>query len=323
MLLELVHETDITYDDTISESVTELRVTPRQERDQLRLSFELQIGPPANVSRYFDWLGNTVHCFSVTPRHERIKIVATSVVETDRPPLDPAGRADRHAAGADPGRFVGDPAVYDYAQFGGPVVDSPQLRALVAEVAPRDGEPLGEIAERAMELIDTRFTYQKGATTFASPITDLLTGGRGVCQDFTHLMIGMSRAMGVPARYVSGLVHPIDPDFRGASETHAWVEMLFPAAGWVGFDPTNRVPIGEHFVKVAVGRDFRDVPPNKGVYRGTGKEKIEVSVTSRALEGVPPELNAERVNPLPIPTTPGGRGYTRGADSGQQQQQQQ
>ena len=322
MLLELVHETDITYDDTISESVTELRVTPRQERDQLRLSFELQIGPPASVSRYFDWLGNTVHCFSVTPRHERIRIVATSVVETDRPAVDARADADRYAADPPAGAFDGDPAVYDYAQFGGPVVDSPHLRALVADVAPRDGEPLAAIAERMMELIDTRFTYQKGATTFASPITDLLTGGRGVCQDFTHLMIGMSRAIGIPARYVSGLVHPIDPDFRGASETHAWVEILFPTAGWVGFDPTNRVPIGEPFVKVAVGRDFRDVPPNKGVYRGSGREKIKVSVNSRELEAVPPELSPERVNPISIPTAPGGRAYSR-ADSGQQQQQQQ
>ena len=321
MLLELVHETDITYDDTISESVTELRVTPRQDRDQLRLAFELQIGPPASVSRYIDWLGNTVHCFSVTPRHERIKIVATSVVETDRKLLDPRNEDDRYPANIAVGAG-GDPAGYDYAQFGGPVVDSPQLRALVAEIAPRDGEPLGEIVERVLQMIDTRFVYQKGATTFASPITDLLVGGRGVCQDFTHLMIGMSRAMGVPARYVSGLVHPIDPDFRGASETHAWVELLFPAAGWVGFDPTNRVPIGEHFVKVAVGRDFRDVPPNKGVYRGSGKEKIKVSVNSRELEAVPPELSPERVNPIPIPTAPGGRAFSR-ADSGQQQQQQQ
>ena len=230
MLLELTHETDLDYDDVITESVMELRVTPRQEQDQLRLSFELAIGPAASVSSYFDWMGNTVHTFNVAPRHDRIRIVAKSVVETDRPGTDPRHLPDAYPVSVE---VSADPALYDFLRFGGPVVDASALRDLVAEIAPTDGEPLGEVIERVMEKIHTDFLYEAGVTTSASPITDILQHRKGVCQDFTHLMIGLARAMGVPARYVSGLVHPEDADFRGASETHAWVELLFPSTGWV------------------------------------------------------------------------------------------
>jgi transglutaminase-like putative cysteine protease len=118
----------------------------------------------------------------------------------------------------------------------------------------------------------------------------------------------MARALGIPARYVSGLIHPGNEAFRGFTQTHAWCELLFPSAGWVGFDPTNNCIVGSNFVKVAVGRDYRDVPPNKGRWQGTGpvKETIDVTVNSTELETMPPELAAEKVLSLGIPTYPTG-----------------
>src|SRR5215213_7609777 len=259
MLLRLTHTTDLVYSDLISESAMELRMAPRQEDDQHRLSFTLAIGPTAPATSYFDWLGNTVHAFTINPFHKQVRIVATSVVETNRPYLNVGRLSDRWPVC--PGDC--DYTVYDFLQFGGPVVDSPLLRQLAGELKAKDGMPLGELAKRMVRLINERFTYQKGITSATSPITDLLEKGSGVCQDFTHLMIGLSRAMGVPARYVSGMLHPdAGPEdeaatngngsrqYRGFTQTHAWAELLFPSTGWIGFDPANNCAVGENFVKV-------------------------------------------------------------------------
>ena len=296
MLLQLTHTTDLSYTDLISESVMELRMCPLQESDQHRLSFALAIGPRTAVTSYFDWLGNTVHAFTVNRFHRNIRIVATSVVETQRFRLDAADLIDTYPLAEDAYGYD----TYDFLHFSGPIVDSPLLRKLADEIHPRPGEPLGEVANRMLELINTRFEYRRGVTTAASPITHMLEHAGGVCQDFTHLMIGLARALRIPARYVSGLVHPDQGRYRGFSETHAWCELLFPTFGWVGFDPTNHCTVSQNFVKVAVGRDYRDVPPNKGVYRGKAIESIAVSVASEELEDMPQALAAERLEALPV-----------------------
>jgi transglutaminase-like putative cysteine protease len=303
MLLKITHTTDLTYSDLISESVMELRMAPRQEQDQHRLSFNLAIGPTTQVTSYFDWLANTVHTFTIGPFHRQIRIVATSVVETDRQRKPVEKFIDTW-----PFPLGDDYTLYDYVHFSGPITDSPKLLELVNVLQPTPGTSLGELALRILHLIAERFEYRKGITTAASPISDVLEKGQGVCQDFTHLMIGMARALGIPARYVSGLIHPGNEAFRGFTQTHAWCELLFPSAGWVGFDPTNNCIVGSNFVKVAVGRDYRDVPPNKGRWQGAGpvKESIDVTVSSQELEFMPPELAAEKVLSLGVPTYPTG-----------------
>jgi transglutaminase-like putative cysteine protease len=211
------------------------------------------------------------------------------------------------------------------------------LRSLVEEIRPKSGTTLGDLTERMLDLINQRFTYRKGITNAASPITDVLQHGSGVCQDFTHVMIGMARALGIPARYASGLLHPVARDggaelpppdtgdgaFRGFTQTHAWCELLFPSTGWIGFDPANHCVVGDNFVKVAVGRHFFDVPPNKGVYRGKARETIDVAVHSEELEEIPPELAAERVQSLSIPTFAEGTTSHRELANQQQEHQQQ
>ena len=321
MLLKVTHQTDLSYSDPISETVMELRMAPRQEQDQHRLSFQLATGPATSASSYFDWLGNTVHTFTANAFHRQIRIVATSVVETDRPPRDPAQLPDTWPV--PPGAY--DYTAYDYLQFGGPVVDSPQLRDLAVALGAQPGARLGDLGQRMLRLINERFTYRKGITTAASPITEMLEHGSGVCQDFTHLMIGLGRALHIPARYVSGLLHPDAEKYKGFTQTHAWVELLFPSAGWVGFDPANNCVVGENFIKVAVGRDYRDVPPNKGVWRGRAKETIDVAVQTVQLKEIPPELAAERFQRLDVPTYPphfvGDRERASHQQSAQQQQQ--
>lgn len=323
MLLELEHITDLSYSDLISESVMELRVTPRQESDQFRLSFDLSIGPPTSVTSYFDWQGNTVHSFAINRFHNQIRIVATSIVETDRAAVDLDAVVDPWPP--PPGDGL---ASYDYLAFAGPVVDDPRLRDLVRTINPRQGEPIGGLLRRMLRLVQGQFEYQKGITTAASPITDILAHGKGVCQDFTHLAIGLLRAMRIPARYVSGLIHEDQAHhLRGAAQTHAWCEVLLPSIGWVGIDPTNDCVVDGNFVKVAVGRHFGDVSPNRGVFKGPATETIDVRVHSRRLEQIPPELAGERLGAIDIPAFPAGSERQRQlavlAMAHQHQQQQQ
>jgi transglutaminase-like putative cysteine protease len=319
MLLKTTHTTDLTYSEPISESVMELRMVPRQEADQRRLSFHLAIGPRTAPSSYFDWLGNMVHAFTINDFHDRIKIVATSVVESERPPADALSLTDTWPVATDLQRYD----LYDFLQFGGPVDDSPALRELVSSIGATQDMPLGELAMKMVALIDQKFTYRQGVTTAASPITETLAHGWGVCQDFTHLMTGMARALNIPARYVSGLLHPQAERFRGYTQTHAWCELYFPSTGWIGFDPANKCAIADNFVKVAIGRDFRDVPPNKGIYRGNAEETIIAIVSTETLTVVPPELTSDRTQHLNVPTFPGKHAPYRDQVVQQQEHQQQ
>ena len=298
MLLKLTHETELAYDATISESVVELRMFPRQEARQHRLSFELKLNPYSTVNSYFDWLGNTVHTFTVNGLHDSIRIVSTSVVETEQINVMPETLPDTW-----PIKDCCDYKLWDYLQFSGPVVDSPALAELAKELYARPGIRIGELGQRMIRLINTRFEYVKGVTTAASPVTEVLAHRQGVCQDFAHLMIALARSMKIPARYVSGMLHPDDSDFerfRGYTQTHAWCELHFPSTGWIGFDPTNSCIAGENFVKVAVGRDYRDVPPNKGMYRGQAKEAIKVEVRTDVLPSIPSDLFPERIVPMGV-----------------------
>lgn len=305
MLLSIKHQTDLTYSDYIKESVIELRMAPRQETHQHRLSFELGIGPTSKVRSYFDWLGNSVHVFSINGLHKNIQIVSTSIVETATQTVELDALSDLWHKDTRQDWWL-----FDFLQFGGPVVDTTILRELadsIVKATPSKDSSvrLGELIKTMLAKLSETFVYEQGVTTSASPITEILAHKRGVCQDFAHLMLGLARALNIPARYVSGYIHCDKPELRGSAQSHAWVEVLIPTAGWVGVDPTNNCVVGENFVKVAVGRDFTDVTPNRGVYIGSGTEKIAVSVTSERLESVPAELAAERIMSLTAPSFAG------------------
>jgi transglutaminase-like putative cysteine protease len=147
--------------------------------------------------------------------------------------------------------------------------------------------------------IHDTYDYARAVTSASSPIDDLLSTGKGVCQDFAHLMIAVLRSYQIPARYISGYIHRPNEE----SQSHAWCEAWIPDLGWVGLDPTNNSEITDHFVKVAVGRNFTDVPPNKGVYRGTGEETIRARVETRELARQPTLSWQEQLPKLHVPLT--------------------
>jgi transglutaminase-like putative cysteine protease len=248
------------------------------------------ITPPPSLRRErFDYFGNRTLHFSLREPHRALEVVTTSVVDliaippptlADSPPWESL----RDRVSSDRRRDLLD--AYAFV-FDSPLArSSPALRDYAAPSFPA-GRPLLEGVRDLTSRIHEDFTYDATATDVTTPINEVLRRRRGVCQDFAHLQIGGLRALGLPARYVSGylLTHPPPgrPRLIGADASHAWVSVFVPDLGWIDFDPTNDlIPVDEH-VTVALGRDFSDVTPLKGVILGGGRHEVKVSVDVAAL----------------------------------------
>jgi transglutaminase-like putative cysteine protease len=315
MILEIQHETRLKYSAPVTEWLAELRVEPVSDADQSCQTFFLGVSQPVQVQRYTDGFGNRVHHFNLLAPHPEVRLMAASVVETH--PAPKSLTASRVRLPLDPDALPLE--ALDFVSFRGPVRRSERLGPLLARLAPEPGDRVSDAAAAAMTFVHENFKYAKAATNASSPIDDVLAKGMGVCQDFAHLMIGILRAAGIPARYVSGYVHRPNEE----SQSHAWCEVWVPDVGWVGLDPTNGKPVDDHFVKVAVGRDFTDVPPNKGVYRGAGGEAIFVRVGTRELERLPTLSWRDQLPPLDAPLTAVLTAAGRGPMTGDEEQQQQ
>lgn len=278
MFYTIRHVTTFRYDAPISESVMEVRMQPRTEDAQRCHSFDLRVDPRAAVSAYRDHLDNIVHHFDLPGEHDRLVITAESLVERDPGPLLPdALPAD---AWQELDRLTAEGDYWDFlmpSQFARP---TPLLRELgrLLNIHRRD-DPLSLLREINTAIFNT-FSYVPQSTRVDSPIDDALRERQGVCQDYSHVMIALARELGIPCRYVSGyLFHRTDSADRSAQDaTHAWVEALLPDWGWIGFDPTNNLLAGERHLRAAVGRDYADVPPTRGVFKGAAATELEVAV---------------------------------------------
>ncbi|HWA61861.1 MAG TPA: transglutaminase family protein [Caulobacteraceae bacterium] len=325
MLLEVRHVTQYVYDVPVRESVMELWMQPQKSGAQRLVGFELEVEPPAKLFSYADNFGNAVYHFDVPQPHQRLTIVARSTVDTYAPaPLPEAldrGEWDRLKSD-----FVRGEC-FDFLRPHGYAVETPALHAFIEKHGWQDlrrNDPLSAVLALNSALYDA-FGYEPGVTDADSPIDHALEHGRGVCQDFAHIMIAICRSWGVPARYVSGYLftHRGDGDRSDPDATHAWVEVFLPSLRWVGFDPTNNVLAGERHVAVAVGRDYADVPPTKGVFKGEAESQLAVGVAVRRARAVTAEPEFLRVN---SPAFQGGRRRASSAaliDQQRQQQQQQ
>jgi transglutaminase-like putative cysteine protease len=295
MILEVQHETRLTYSAPVTEAITEVRMEPVSDADQSCRSFHLAFTPAASPAHYQDGFGNRVHHFNLLGPLGEVRILAASVVETHPRSRDLG--SSRAIYPIDPAQA--EVGLIDFLQLRGPVHASPLLGPLLDVLRPRQGMHLAEVVLNVARHIHQHFQYAPSATLASSPVDDVLRQGKGVCQDFTHLMLAVLRSFGVPARYVSGYVHRQDK----GSQSHAWCEAWLPDLGWCGIDPTNDTLANDHFVKVAVGRDFTDVPPNKGIYRGSSEESISVRVETRPLQSLPSLSWQEQLPPLQTPLT--------------------
>ena len=282
----LLHITEFTYDGPVSESYNEVRLRPRQDETQTCLSFRLSTDPAAQTAAYQDPFGNWVHRFNVLPQHRHLRVEADSVVLVDEPHRLPEDgialhNLEDHADSLDEFYDLMCPTVY--APHLAPVAD------LAAEAERASGDSVAGFARAATALVHTQFRYEKGATHVQSSIEDVLGTRAGVCQDFSHLLLATLRVRGLPARYVSGYLMPkstAEPgagaaEIIGGQASHAWAEVYLPGEGWFGLDPTLGQPVDLRHVRVAYGRDYGDVAPVRGVYKGHAGQRLSVDVRVR------------------------------------------
>ena len=270
------HELAYRYEPAAQGSVTVLFVRPREDSRQSLQEFTLETDPAGPVSEFVDGFGNRGHFLTRHHPHRELRIVARSRVGVarprhltdatgpDSPPgLEPRLRAPEVQLMLQPSRFVRPLS---------PALD----RFIGTHRIERDENVLRGLRTLASKLFEV-FEYAPGTTAADSPIECILETGQGVCQDYTHVMASIARRWGIPARYVSGY---LAPDGSGADpgESHAWVECWLPGPGWVGFDPANDGGCDDRHVRVAVGRDYADVPPARGIFHGCAASTLATRV---------------------------------------------
>jgi transglutaminase-like putative cysteine protease len=261
MRLRIAHSTTFTYDEPISEAYMEMRLTPLDSGGQRCEKFRLGTEPPADVRRYVDRFGNTVRHFDTLNPHARLVVSAASEVSTPD-------------VFSDPERELSPLDAYDYLQATAYAPHTEDVGALALGCAAPGGGEKSALA--AMRAVHHALTYAPGVTTVRSTAQEALASGRGVCQDFAHLMIAACRVLGLPARYVSGYVFA--PRRGTAAASHAWTDVFVAGQGWLSLDPTHGAPQTDHYVRLAIGRDYADVPPTRGTYTGAGREAMAVDV---------------------------------------------
>jgi transglutaminase-like putative cysteine protease len=270
--LRVRHRTAIRYEAPVLASYNEARMTPLSDAGQTTLESRVSISPTAGVSRYRDYWGSQVTAFDVHTPHVDLVLDAVSVVETHPP---------AHAVEPVGWDVLRDERVRDtYVEFLTPTahtrVDDALLapaRQVAADRAPADA------ARTVAEWLREEVSYEAGVTGVHTLAMEAWTERRGVCQDLAHLTVGTLRGLGIPARYISGYLHPHpDADIGTAvvGESHAWVQWW--QGDWTSFDPTNGKPVGPEHVVVGRGRDYWDVAPHKGVYCGPAGTALDVQV---------------------------------------------
>jgi transglutaminase-like putative cysteine protease len=270
--IRVVHTTGYRYESPVTQSYNEVRITPRGDRRQSLVVNKVETTPATRQFRYTDYWGTVVTSFDLHAPHTQLVVVSSSVVETGAE-VTPAGAA----TWAD---LRAEPVLDRYMELLVPTTYVPHDREL-AQIARqlRKGRSPLDSALAAAAWVHEQLTYRRGTTGVHSSAVDAWRAREGVCQDYAHVSLALLRAMGIPARYVSGYLHTTDDaglnqTVRG--ESHAWIEVW--TGGWWGYDPTNAIPVGPRHIWVAIGRDYADVSPLKGIYSGGSSTALDVTV---------------------------------------------
>lgn len=293
------HDTSYVHAGGVATSQHVAYLTPRVLPYQRVRSHDLLIEPAASSHiRRVDYFGNGVDQFTILTPYKKMRVVGRSVVEVDAP----ATPTDVDASA--PWETVRDALVYRHGapypetvelSYPSPYITTGPELAAYARRSFTPGRPLAAAAVDLMHRISREFVFDSGATTIATPVMQVLSKRRGVCQDFAHLQVGCVRSLGLPARYVSGylVTHPVPghPRLVGADASHAWLSVWCPCLGWVDLDPTNDVMPSQRHVTLAWGRDYGDVSPLRGILLGGGDHtlKVAVSVTPIVEDPVSPD----------------------------------
>lgn len=331
MRIAITHTTRLDYSADVVEGVMDTRLGPLTDRHQQWGHFELLVSPPGAVRRYEDGFGNTAHLVTVAKPHRYLEVVAQSEVHTLIEDPFP------HLS-APPGRLTPS-EIADYLAPSHLIQRHPALDEMASAYRPSAPDATFDAVRALMEAVYTGFTYEQHVTSVSTTVPEVLQTRTGVCQDFAHVLIGLCRSIGIPARYISGYivlrsqsqsqadgsnaqwpsqrsgraeasggnssvssvsspaaasawVEPYTETARderqrrvtSAGASHAWVEAYTPTHGWQGFDPTNNLVASDHHIKMALGRDYGDVPPTRGAFRGVAEERLGVEVSTRLLD---------------------------------------
>jgi transglutaminase-like putative cysteine protease len=278
MLLTLLHRTTFTYVGKAHDSFNEVRLRPVDDANQICRSFELKIDPATTIRDYVDFYGNTVHYFDVVNGHTSLMIEAVSEVETtpnaSRPPI-PVVPSTEEILGAEKelkSEFLSDSHYV-------PLAVEVWKEAQDALAAGRTD--IWSDTKAICKHVFTTFAYKPRSTGVATLATDAIKLRTGVCQDFAHVALGMCRCSGIAARYVSGYFVQANRKDDEDEASHAWIETFIPGFGWAPFDPTHDRPADERYVKIASGRDYADIRPVSGTYRGGKTRALKVDVRIR------------------------------------------
>jgi transglutaminase-like putative cysteine protease len=275
MLLQLLHRTTFIYAGEVRDSFNELRLRPVDDETQSCRHFDLRLEPAAPTSDYADFYGNTIIYFDIPGKHDRLVIEARSEVETvpdsARPPIPTVPfpellswpERDMHA------EFFTDSHYVPLAV---------ELWREMQDALHNDRSDVWSDAVRLGRHVFETLAYRTQVTGVGTRATDALQLRAGVCQDFAHVMLGLCRCAGIPARYVSGYFLNSLRRPGEIEASHAWVEVFIPGHGWAPYDPTHNRPANDRYVKLAVGRDYADIRPVSGTYRGAPARSLEVEV---------------------------------------------
>ncbi|MBT0565406.1 transglutaminase family protein [Williamsia sp. CHRR-6] len=272
--LRVVHSTGFAYNAPVTSSYNEARLTPRSDARQNVIVNRVETVPATRSYRYTDYWGTAVTAFDLHAPHEELEVSGSSVVETE--PGERPSAADQLGFDDIRSAYVVD----RYDEFLVPTAYVPRNRSLAstAKKLARGLDPEAAV-EAVCAYVNTEMEYVPGTTGVHTSAVDAWSERKGVCQDYAHLTLLMLRSLGIPARYVSGYLHPAQDAIINKvveGQSHAWIEAW--TGGWWGWDPTNDVPVNEQHVSVGIGRDYSDVPPLKGIYTGGGATDLDVVV---------------------------------------------
>ena len=278
--LAVRHRTVFRYAGAVRNSLNTLRLEPRDFRFQKTLSAFIKVIPATRLRRFDDLFGNVTHHLELSGEHNKLEI--ESMVKVRNLPLYITDRG--YADGAE---SYDDPSIrercWQYLLESRWVSLEPRIWRQTLDLTMAE-TAVFEKAAAVMRWIYAEFTYEPGTTDVETHLEQAFALRKGVCQDFTHVMIGMCRSIGLPARYASGYILTGGGEsLVGAQASHAWCEVYLPETGWIGFDPTNAVLADQRYVKIAVGRDYGDVAPIHGSYMGGAGCRMEVEVSVERL----------------------------------------
>ena len=298
----------------------EIRMHPRTDSQQNCLQFWLILKPSPQFAVFQDQHGNLIHHFDIPAKHTQLEITTNSIVEVFNPLPLPGNLPVNAWEEID--KLTFHPDFWEFTQPSYFAQPTESLTALAKELnVDRDQDPLS-VLKRINSALHDNFEYSQDATQVDSPIDEAIKKRGGVCQDFSNIMIALARSLKIPCRYVSGyLFHRTDDRSHIAQDaTHAWIEAYLPATGWVGFDPTNNLICADRHIRVAVGRDYADVPPTRGIYKGAAISDLTVAVRVATADAEGIELKASGI--LKSPNFQNA-GQNSSYDFERQQQQQQ